>query len=59
MAGPIGMAVLQSLVRLRCPHCGHVQARAKASYGVPAYRVCRRCHKHFDEAPKRPAPRRR
>lgn len=59
MAGPIGIAIVGALVKLRCPHCGTVQARARSSHRTPSYRVCSRCHKHFDEAPKKPPPRRR
>lgn len=57
MAGPIGIAVVHALIKLRCPHCGHVQARARSSHCK--YRVCSRCHKHFDEPPKKPPARRR
>jgi transposase-like protein len=34
-----------SLVRLVCPHCGEVQARAKKKR-FERY-ACRRCHKRF------------
>jgi transposase-like protein len=50
MVGPIGIGVMNALVRLRCPHCGTTQVRARGSHGAaPTYRVCSRCHRHFDE----------
>ena len=52
MAGPIGIAVVGALMKLRCPHCGHVQARARSTQSA-SYRVCSRCHKHFDTPKKK------
>ena len=47
-----------SLVKLKCPHCDTVQARAR---GKPRYR-CSACHRYFDAAEgqldeRRPRPR--
>jgi len=51
MAGPITMAVLRTLKPVVCPHCGTRQLRAP----IPrvAYRLCKKCHRRFDERTRR------
>ena len=34
-----------ALVKLKCPHCGEVQARARKPQG--GVYACRRCHRRF------------
>ena len=45
MANPMILgASLGRLVRITCPHCGHMKLVAR----VPnAYRICQRCHRRF------------
>jgi transposase-like protein len=43
----IGLAAsLSRLVKITCPHCGHVKAAVRRPV---AYRVCPRCHKQFKD----------
>lgn len=55
MASPIAIAAaLSRLVKITCPHCGHVKAVAR----VPRdHRVCPRCRKQFADPLARPARR--
>ena len=41
-----------SLIRLECPFCGEVQARAREPEGT--LYACRRCHKQFRAPGERP-----
>lgn len=39
-------AALKRVVKVTCPHCGHVKA---ATAKPVAYRTCPRCKKHFPD----------
>jgi hypothetical protein len=55
-----GSAVGASLLRLTCPRCGEVQARARKLSREPY--DCRRCHERFTREEgegKKPRPRKR
>jgi len=56
VAGPIGIAVASSIVRLTCPHCGTRQSRARRG---PAIVRCKKCGKHFERQAAASALRRR
>jgi len=56
VAGPIGIAVASSIVRLTCPHCGTRQSRARRG---PAIVRCKKCGKHFERQAAASAQRRR
>jgi transposase-like protein len=45
MVWNLGVAASAALIRLACPHCGTVQARARKPKGE-RYR-CRKCHHLF------------
>jgi ribosomal protein S27E len=56
MASPIAIAAaLSRLVKITCPHCGHVKTVAGRR---ATHRVCPRCHKRFPDPLSAPRKRR-
>lgn len=53
MAGPIGMAVMRSVQKLVCPHCGTVQARGRRLTGKVKCKKCKKLFAVADGKPKR------